>query len=53
LSTSSRKDEGRPFGIAFQEEVPNHLKWLSLRVEVISIEEKSKENLAGIDQKDE
>jgi len=53
LSISSRKDEGRPFEVGFQEQASNPLKWLPLRVVVISVEEKSEENLAGMDQKDE
>ena len=36
-------DEGRPFGIGFQEQVSNHLKQLLLRVVVVSVEEKSNE----------
>lgn len=35
-------DEGRPFGISFQERVPNHLKQLLLRAVVVSVEEKAK-----------
>jgi uncharacterized UPF0146 family protein len=35
------KDEGRPFGIGFQEQISNHLKQLPLRVVVVSVEEKS------------
>jgi hypothetical protein len=37
---SSTEDEGRPFGIGFQEQVSNHLKRLLLRVMVVSVEEK-------------
>jgi hypothetical protein len=35
------KDEGRPFGTGFQEQVSNYLKQLLLRVMVVSVEEKS------------
>jgi len=28
LNKSFTKDEGRPFGVGFQEQAPNHLKWL-------------------------
>ncbi len=37
---SSGKDEGRPLGIGFQEQVPNRLKRLLLSAAVVSIEEK-------------
>ena len=36
------EDEGGPFGIGFQEQVPNHLKQLLSKVVVVSIEEKPK-----------
>jgi hypothetical protein len=35
------EDEGRPFGIGFQEQAPNHLKQLLSKVVVVSVEEKS------------
>jgi len=35
------KDEGRPFGSGFQEQISNPLKRLFLREMVVSIEEKS------------
>ena len=35
------KDEGRSFGIGFQEQISNHLKQLSLRVLVVNVGEKS------------
>lgn len=36
-SARSQKDEGRPFGIGFQEQVSNRSKRLSLRVMVVSV----------------
>ena len=36
-------DEGRPFEIGFQEQVPNHPKQLLLRVMVVSVREKPKQ----------
>jgi hypothetical protein len=47
------EDEGRSFEIGFQEQVSNHLKQPLSKATVVSIEEKSKFNLAGRDQKDE
>ena len=35
-------DEGRPFGIGFQEQVSNHLKLLVPKAVVVSVEEKVK-----------
>ena len=43
MSVSSREDEGRPFGVSFQERASNRLKWLLLRVVVVSVEETSSE----------
>jgi hypothetical protein len=40
LLASSVKDEGRPFGIGLQEQIPNHHKRLELRVLVVSVMEK-------------
>jgi len=34
-------DEGRPFGVGFQERASNHLKRLLSRAVVVSVEEKS------------
>ena len=46
-------DEGSPFGIGYQEQVSNHLKQLSLRAVVVSVEEKAMKESSGRDQKDE
>ena len=46
-------DEGRSFGVGFQERASNHLKQLLLRAMVVSVEEKAKFNSSGVDQKDE
>ncbi len=35
------KDEGRPFGAAWQAEAPNHLKLLWSKAPVVSVEEKA------------
>ena len=35
------EDEGRSLGVALQEEASNHLKGLSLRAVVLSVQEKS------------
>lgn len=53
VGISSRKDEGRPFGIGFQEQVSNRSKQLLLRVVVVSVGRKVRVNLAGKDQQDE
>ena len=53
IRLSSREDEGGPFEVGFQEQASNRLKRLFLREMVVSVEEKSKENSAGDDQKDE
>ncbi|MBL9029259.1 MAG: hypothetical protein JNK42_02160 [Caedimonas sp.] len=42
-----------PFGVGFQEQASNPLKQLSLRVKVVNVEEKSEQDLAGMNQKDE
>jgi hypothetical protein len=39
------KDEGRPLGIGFQEQVPNHSKLLWKRAAVVSVGGKLKANL--------
>jgi len=44
LKKSFIRDEGRPFEIGFQEQVSNPLKWLVLRVLVMSVEEKSEQS---------
>jgi len=44
VSISFTEDEGRPFEIGFQEQASNHLKQLSLRVMVVSVEEKSEQS---------
>ena len=41
-------DEGRPLGVALQEEASNRLKWLWLRVMVISVQEKAGLNRSGV-----
>ena len=37
--TSYRKDDGRPVEVGYQEQASNHLKRLSLRAAVVSVEE--------------
>ena len=39
------EDEGRPFGIAIQVEIPNHLKLLWSKATVVSVKEKAKLDL--------
>ncbi len=39
--TSYRKDDGRPVEVGYQEQASNHLKRLSLRAAVVSVEETS------------
>ena len=36
---SFMRDVSRSYGVGFQEQASNHFKWLSLRVEVMSVEE--------------
>jgi len=47
------RDEGRPFKICLQEPVLNHLKWLQLRVVVISVQEKVELNPSDENHRDE
>ena len=37
MGASCTKDEGRPLGIGFQEQAPNHSKLLRLRGVVVSV----------------
>ena len=48
------KDEGGPFGIAIQVEVPNHLKLLWPKAMVVSVKEKAGgKTLSGVSYGDE
>lgn len=42
LCKSSVDDEGRPFGIGFQEQISNHQKQLLSKAAVVSVLEKSR-----------
>lgn len=50
---SFTEDEGRSFEVGFQDRASNHLKRLLSKVLVVSIEEKTGNNLPGVDEKDE
>jgi hypothetical protein len=48
------RDEGRPLGAGLQEQASNHLKLRWLRARVVSVKEKSRQQIvAGRDQGDE
>ncbi len=53
LQLSCIKDEGRPFGIALQEEIPNHRKRLWSKAMVVSVTEKVQRDASGENQEDE
>ena len=53
LRAGFRGDEGRPFGVSFQEWASNYLKRLWSRAMVVSVEEKSNKISASKKQKDE
>ena len=44
MSYSCVRDEGRPLGIGFQEQVSNHSKWLRTKAVVVSIGAKAQED---------
>jgi hypothetical protein len=54
MCISCTRDEGRSFGVGFQEQAPNHSKLLRSKAVVVSVGGKALRNLnAGGDQGDE
>jgi len=47
ICESCIKDEGRPLGIGFQEQIPNHFKRLRLKGVVVSVGVKALSNNSG------
>jgi hypothetical protein len=47
ICESCIKDEGRPLGIGFQEQIPNHFKRLHLSGVVVSVGVKAPSNNSG------